>query len=150
MVNLGKDEDTCEDREHWGGWRILRQMKSLGKAGARHCEISICTCFSLDSELVPEMENAKADTSASEIQGFCDPGQGRGELYSPEIRHSIAALLEFMWAGKEFTFTGNEAHHWYISPFEAGLVRGQTASTSRANQKEDKHDDLLKMRTCSS
>ncbi|KAM7328875.1 hypothetical protein ACRRTK_012967 [Alexandromys fortis] len=105
MVNLGKDEDTCEDREHWGGWRILRQMKSLGKAGARHCEISICTCFSLDSELVPEMENAKADTSASEIQGFCDPGQGRGELYSPEIRHSIAALLEFMWAGKEFTFT---------------------------------------------
>lgn len=74
MESLGKDEDTCEDREHWGGWRILRQMKSLEKVGARHCEISICTCFSLDSELVPKMENAKADTSASEIQGFCDPG----------------------------------------------------------------------------
>lgn len=85
----------------WGGWRTLKQMKSLGKVGAKHCEISICTCFSLDSELVPEMENAKADTNASGMQGFCDPGQGRGELSSAEIRHSITALLELMWVGKE-------------------------------------------------
>lgn len=125
-------------------------MKSLGKVGARHCEINICTCFSLDSELVPEMENARVDTSASGIQGFCDPGQGRGELYSPEIRHSITALLEFMWAGKGFTVTGNKVYHWYISLFEAGLVRDRTANTSRTIQKEDKHDDLLRMRTCSS
>lgn len=72
------------------------------------------SAFSLDSELVPEMENAKADTNASGMQA-------RAEVNSTLLRLDTASLPSWNSRGRG----KNEVRHWHISLFEAGLETRQ-------------------------